>query len=159
MGVCDDGLFQKGFALMVFQILIFPHLANSLGLMMTTRVPAVREKLPYYPSNHVFKKIIKSGFSICELTRFKKVSFGQASFANDRCSKVPLVFSLWHFVGAFSSIDPHLSNNCNTTWMGALGDLESCVYCENIFLCKFLPKLLCHVVKGRQLPQSISTLK
>jgi hypothetical protein len=43
--------------------------------------------------------------------------------------------------------------------MGALGDLESCVYCENIFLCKFLPKLLCHVVKGRQLPQSISTLK
>ncbi|KAH8945495.1 hypothetical protein BDL97_12G042400 [Sphagnum fallax] len=31
----------SGFALMVFQILIFPHLANSLGLMMTTRVPAV----------------------------------------------------------------------------------------------------------------------
>ncbi|CAK9856127.1 unnamed protein product [Sphagnum jensenii] len=31
----------SGFALMIFQILIFPHLANSLGLMMTTRVPAV----------------------------------------------------------------------------------------------------------------------
>ncbi|CAM6037846.1 unnamed protein product [Sphagnum compactum] len=31
----------SGFALMVFQILIFPHLANSLGLMMATRVPAV----------------------------------------------------------------------------------------------------------------------
>ncbi|KAH9545527.1 hypothetical protein CY35_12G052400 [Sphagnum magellanicum] len=31
----------SGFALMVFQILIFPHLANSLGLMMATWVPAV----------------------------------------------------------------------------------------------------------------------
>ncbi|CAM6011815.1 unnamed protein product [Sphagnum balticum] len=31
----------SGFALIIFQILIFPHLANSLGLMMTTRVSAV----------------------------------------------------------------------------------------------------------------------
>ncbi|CAM6033384.1 unnamed protein product, partial [Sphagnum compactum] len=31
----------SGFALMVFQILIFPHLANFLGPIMTTRVPAV----------------------------------------------------------------------------------------------------------------------
>jgi hypothetical protein len=31
----------SGFALIVFQILIFPHLANFLGPIMTTRLPAV----------------------------------------------------------------------------------------------------------------------
>jgi hypothetical protein len=41
VGVCDDGFVPKGFALIVFQILIFPHLANFLGPIMTTRLPAV----------------------------------------------------------------------------------------------------------------------
>jgi len=56
VGVCDDGFVPKGFALMVFQILIFPHLANFLGLIMTTRVPAVRQKLPYTHQIMFFRK-------------------------------------------------------------------------------------------------------